>query len=105
MPADHITDDEALSGVRIPTAHYVLPFSAPDGEPSLVAIPADFVAWLPDAEDESADGEEEPPLYPYVPTSPYYVPRGGTTDGHIPWLYDSVTGWVSTSAAPKRTQC
>lgn len=101
MPADHITDDEALSGVRFPTAHYVLPFPAPDGEPSLVAIPANFVAWLPDAEDADAEDQDAPRLYPYVPSSPWYVPRGGTTDEHFPWLYDSVTGWVSTSKGPK----
>lgn len=105
LPADHTTYLELMTGIRVPTAHFSLPFTAADGRQTLVAMPGDVVALkVPGSVDfglnlwdfwglEAPEDPQE--RLPYMPYQPMFTPA---SSGQPAMFFDERSGFVSTRA-------
>ncbi|PWN26521.1 hypothetical protein BDZ90DRAFT_233146 [Jaminaea rosea] len=122
LPEDEASINEYLDGVRLLTALYKLPFTAPDGRPALAAVPGEFFPQVEEVRNEQSSGvygrldafrelehmlrsangttsgppPRPPPtgprMIPLAPTAPTYVPDWAT-DRPYSFLYDIESGW------------
>lgn len=102
MPADENVFLELMAGIRVPTAHFNLPFTAADGRQTFIAIPGSYIpTYFPGTGPtginvysfwglETPDAAYGPVIY--LPDQPHYTPA---RDGQPAMLFDGHSGWVS----------